>query len=70
VPLYCCELCGWAFTGLRLDAMEAHGEDCPVCDGTLRLAFSSQKGRRESAPSTWARTDGAAPTDSRPPRLS
>jgi hypothetical protein len=39
VPLYCCEDCGWAFTGLRVDAVHAHRDECPVCAGVLRLAF-------------------------------
>ena len=40
VPLYCCELCGWACTGFRVDAVREHQADCPECSGTIRLVFA------------------------------
>jgi hypothetical protein len=39
VPLYCCEVCGWATTALRVDAVREHYVECPACAGTMRLAF-------------------------------
>ena len=40
MPLYCCEACGWATTGLRVDAVAAHQAQCPECAGLLRLTFN------------------------------
>ncbi len=40
MPLYCCEACGWATTGLRVDAVSAHQTQCPECAGLLRLTFN------------------------------
>jgi hypothetical protein len=40
MPLYCCEACGWASTGLRVDAVAAHQAQCPECAGLLRMTFN------------------------------
>ena len=40
MPLYLCEACGWATTGLRVDAVAAHEAQCPECSGLLRLTFN------------------------------
>jgi hypothetical protein len=39
VPLYCCEVCGWATSSFRVDAVNGHETDCPECAGALRLVF-------------------------------
>jgi hypothetical protein len=39
VPLYCCDVCGWATTAFRVDAVREHHNECRSCVGTMRLAF-------------------------------
>lgn len=39
MPLYCCEVCGWATTAFRVDAVREHHSECPSCAGTMRIAF-------------------------------
>jgi hypothetical protein len=39
VPLYCCDVCGWATTAFRVDAVREHQVECQACAGTMRIAF-------------------------------
>src|SRR5207248_7102988 len=50
VPLYCCELCGWATTGFRVDAVSEHRVECPACSGTMRLVFHLEAPPRDNRP--------------------
>lgn len=43
MPLYCCDVCGWATTALRVDAVRAHHTECASCGGTLRIAFNLEE---------------------------
>ena len=58
VPLYCCEDCKRAFTGFRHDAVHAHNNECPVCAGTLRLAFSVEEASADQAVTATPDPDG------------
>lgn len=50
VPLHCCDVCGWAFTGSDLDAVEMHRRECPACAGSPALAFSFRRPAHSSGP--------------------
>lgn len=39
MPLYCCDVCGWATTAFRVDAVRGHQTVCPSCAGAMRIAF-------------------------------
>jgi len=43
VPLYACEHCGFTSAAFRPEAVAAHREENPECDGVMRIVFRSDE---------------------------